>query len=81
MLQVTGPSGRVAGTIAVDGSETSWRFTPRTPWAAGTYQLIVDADLEDVSGNRIDQPFDIDVFEKVTEHLTTRMVSVPFSVR
>jgi hypothetical protein len=51
------------------------------PWAAGAYQLTVDTDLEDVSGNRIDQPFDIDVFEKVTEHLTTRTVSVPFSVR
>jgi hypothetical protein len=81
MLQVTGPGGRAAGTVAVDGHETSWRFTPRMPWAAGTYQLMVDADLEDVSGNRIDQPFDIDVFEKVTEHLTTRTVSVPFSVR
>ena len=81
MLQVDGPGGRVAGTIAVDGNETSWRFTPRVPWTAGAYQLTVDADLEDVSGNRIDQPFDIDVFEKVTEHLTTRTVSVPFSVR
>ena len=81
MLQVAGPSGRVAGSIAVGGNETSWRFTPRMPWAAGAYQLTVDADLEDISGNRIDQPFDIDVFEKVTEHLTTRTVSVPFSVR
>ena len=81
MLQVTGPSGRAAGTIAVDGNETSWRFTPRTPWPAGAYRLLVDTDLEDVSGNRIDQPFDIDVFEKVTAHLTTRTVSVPFSVR
>jgi hypothetical protein len=81
MLQVAGPGGRIAGDIAVDRNETAWRFTPRTPWAAGAYQLTVDADLEDVSGNKIDQPFDIDVFDKVTEHLTTRMVSVPFSVR
>jgi hypothetical protein len=81
MLQVAGPGGRVAGTIAVDGNEATWRFTPRVPWTAGAYQLTVDADLEDVSGNRIDQPFDIDVFEKVTEHLTARTVSVPFSVR
>jgi hypothetical protein len=81
MLQVAGPSGRVTGNIAVAANETSWRFMPRMPWAAGDYQLIVDADLEDISGNRIDRPFDIDVFEKVTEHLTTRTVSVPFSVR
>jgi hypothetical protein len=81
MLQVAGPSGGVAGTIAVDRNETAWRFTPRLPWPAGTYRLLVDAGLEDVSGNRIDQPFDIDVFDKVSEHLTTRTVSVPFSVR
>jgi hypothetical protein len=81
MLQVTGPGGRVAGTIAVDRNETVWRFTPRRPWRAGAYQLLVDAELEDVAANRIDQPFDIDVFEKVSEHLTTRTVSVPFSVR
>ena len=81
MLQVSGPSGRMAGDIAVDRNESLWRFTPRTPWPAGAYRLLVDADLEDVAGNRINQPFDIDVFEKVTEHLTTRTFSVPFSVR
>ena len=51
------------------------------PWTAGAYQLIVDTGLEDVSGNRIGQPFDIDVFDKVTEHLTTRTVNVPFTVK
>ena len=80
MLQVTGPGGRVAGGIAVDRNEAVWRFTPATPWRAGAYQLQVDAELEDIAANRIDQPFDIDVFEKVSEHLTTRTVSVPFSV-
>jgi hypothetical protein len=81
MLRVTGPGGNVAGTIAVDANETGWRFTPSKPWPAGAYRLLVDADLEDIAGNRIDQPFDIDVFDKVTEHLTTSTVTVPFSVR
>jgi hypothetical protein len=80
MLQVAGPDGRRAGAIAVDRNETAWRFTPRTPWSAAAYRLLVDADLEDVSGNRIDRPFDIDVFDKVSEHLTTRTISVPFSI-
>jgi hypothetical protein len=81
MVQVASAGGRVAGTIAVDRNETIWRFTPRQPWSAGAYRLLVDAGLEDVAGNKIDQPFDIDVFEKVSEHLTTRTVTVPFSVR
>ncbi len=81
MIEVAGPSGRVAGAIAVDRNETEWRFTPRLPWPAGAYRLLVDANLEDASGNRIGQPFDIDVFEKVSEHITTRTVTVPFSIR
>lgn len=81
MLQIAGPSGRVAGDIVVERNESLWRFTPGRPWSAGSYRLLVDADLEDVAGNRINQPFDIDVFEKVTQHLTTRTISVPFSVR
>src|SRR5438477_5222561 len=81
MLQVSGAGGRVSGTITVDANESTWRFAPRTSWTAGAYQLIVDADLEDISGNKIDQPFDIDVLDKVTEHLTPRTVSMPFNVR
>ena len=46
----------------------------------GAYRLLIDADLEDVSANRIGQPFDIDVFNTVAEHLTTRTVSLPFSI-
>jgi hypothetical protein len=81
MVQVAGPGGQSAGTMAVDRNETEWRFTPRQPWTAGAYRLLIDADLEDVSGNRINQPFDIDVFDKVSKHLTTRTVTVPFSIR
>ena len=80
MLQVSGPRGRVAGSIAVDRNETVWRFTPNAPWAAGAYQLVIDAEMEDIAANRIGQPFDIDVFDKVTEHLATRTVTVPFTV-
>lgn len=81
MLQVSGPSGRVAGTIDVGPAEAVWRFTPAKPWTAGEYRLLVDGGLEDVAANRIGEPFDIDVFDRVSEHLTTRTVTVPFTVR
>ena len=41
--------------------------------------MLIDSDLEDISGNRIGQPFDIDVFDKVSEHLTKRTVSIPLA--
>jgi len=81
MLQIVNSRGRVEGTIAVDRQETQWRFTPQSPWIAGTHRLIVDTGLEDLAGNKIGQPFDIDVFDHVTEHITTTTVDVPFTVR
>ena len=81
MLQVSNAKGKVGGTVAIERQETRWRFTPRQPWAAGDYQLVVDTGLEDIAGNHIGEPFDIDVFDHVTEHLSTATVSLPFSIR
>jgi hypothetical protein len=80
MLQVAGPNGPVPGTIQVARNESVWRFTPRAPWAPGAYRLLVDAGLEDTAANRIDEPFDIDVFDEVTEHITNETVTLPFTV-
>jgi hypothetical protein len=77
MLQVSG----VAGTVSVDKEETEWRLTPREPWKAGDYKLVVDTGLEDLAGNHIGQAFDIDVFDHVTEHIATKTISVAFVVR
>jgi hypothetical protein len=81
MLQIANSRGRVEGMVNVDRQETQWRFTPRSPWTAGAHRVIVDRGLEDLAGNTIGQPFDIDVFERVTEHITTTTVDVPFTVR
>src|SRR5262249_34890682 len=80
MMQVRGPRGVMTGTMAVDRHETAWRFTPEAWWKAGSYELVVDTRLEDLAGNHIGQPFDIDVFDRVTEHLTTETMAVPFTV-
>jgi ketosteroid isomerase-like protein len=81
MLRVSGAKGDLAGTTGVGRQETEWRFTPTDAWSAGTYRLIVDTALEDLAGNHIGQPFDIDVFDRVTEHITTQTIAVPFGVR
>jgi hypothetical protein len=74
-------SGGIAGTVEVDRQETRWRFTPHAVWKAGDYQLVVDTAIEDLAGNHIGQAFDIDVFERVTEHIAAKTISLPFSVR
>lgn len=51
-----GVGNRLRGAITSDGC--GWSFTPVQAWQADDYHLIVDPDLEDVSGNTIAAPFD-----------------------
>lgn len=80
MLQVSSRRGTMIGKISVARNETQWRLTPKEPWKAGDYQLLVDTGIEDLAGNHIGQAFDVDVFDHATEHITTETVSVPFTV-
>lgn len=70
----------VTGTITVDQQETRWSFQPSTPWQPGDYQLIINSELEDRSGNSIGRRFEIDVFRKVDKQITRRTIQLPFSV-
>jgi hypothetical protein len=81
MLKVSGARGDIAGTVDVAREESEWRFTPASPWIGGAHRLIVDTSLEDLAGNKIGQPFDIDVFERVTERITSSTTSLPFEIR
>ena len=81
MIRVFGPGGVIYGAVAIARQESEWRFVPQHPWASGDYQIIVDTGLEDLAGNHIGEPFDIDVFNKVTEHIETKTISLPFHVR
>jgi hypothetical protein len=82
MLWVTDGGGkRVDGTIAVSDKETKWSFTPATAWSAGKFQLVVNTDMEDVCGNRVGSPFEIDVFKTPTRRLEVKTVSRSFVVK
>lgn len=81
MLSVSNAGHTVPGTVRIAREETQWRFTPREPWKNGDYELVTDTGIEDLAGNHIGQPFDIDVFEHVTEHITSNTISLPFTVR
>ena len=60
-LRVETVEGRpLAGEIRVEREETRWVFTPRAPWRPGQHQLVAAATLEDVAGNRIGRPFEVD---------------------
>ena len=53
----------ITGQIEIDQAETRWRFTPKEPWNAGSYQLKIRTHLEDRVGNSIGRPFEVDLNE------------------
>lgn len=81
VFEIKGPAGAMKGTGAVEANETRWRFTPAEPWRAGDHTLVIDMALEDIAGNRIGRPFDVDVFDGVTERISQETATLPFRIR
>lgn len=77
VLRVNG----VDGTASIDHDETRWRFTPAKAFKPGHHELIIDMALEDLAGNRIGRPFDVDLFDRVTERITAETTTLGFDVR
>jgi hypothetical protein len=81
MLQVMGDQGHIDGTINIERGETQWRLTPKSPWKLGDYRLVVDTAIEDLAGNHVGEPFDVDTFDHVTAQIVTSSVTLPFKIR
>ena len=70
----------VEGSVKMDGTDRSWSFTPKEPWEKGTHKLIVPTIIEDLAGNNVGKPFDVDLQEN--PHVpTNEVVQVSFTIR
>jgi hypothetical protein len=82
MLWVLDDSGKkIAGNIEVKAEETVWLFTPQQIWMAGQYRLVIDTALEDLAGNSIARPFEVDEFHPIEKELKVKTVELSFQVR
>jgi len=71
----------VPGTLSVGGGERVLTFSPQSPWQSSNYKLVTDTRLEDVCGNRVGEPFEVDVFKPVTRKIPTKTFERTFTVR
>jgi hypothetical protein len=71
----------VPGEMTVGGGERVLTFAPKDRWVRGQYKLVTDTQLEDVCGNRVGEPFEVDVFKPVTRKIETKTHERPFTVR
>lgn len=84
LIWITSPSGeRVGGKVELEDGERFWTFYPTSlqPWKAGKYQLCVQTTIEDLAGNNIGKPFEVDLFETVQRRVAVDIVKVPLQIR
>lgn len=71
----------VPGKATIGPGETAWSFQPDQPWKSGEYTLVIDMALEDLAGNRIGRPFDVDTMTSPAPRITSPTTSLTFRAR
>ncbi len=65
-IQVLDSSGRsIEGKVTLQERETIWRFEPDQVWQDQQYALQISDIIEDLAGNSIARPFEVDRFDKI----------------
>jgi hypothetical protein len=81
LLRVTDDRDQaLAGSSAVTEEETCWVFTPQRTWPEGACKLVVDTALEDLAGNSIGRPFEVDLFHPVQREAKSKTISLPLTI-
>jgi hypothetical protein len=78
---VSGQGDPLEGTVDVQRAETRWLFTPRDPWRPGDYRLLAASTLEDVAGNRIGRPFEVEAFGSGAGARKATSAALPFRIQ
>jgi hypothetical protein len=79
VVRVVDARGRpVPGEVVIERDETRWRFRPEPPWRREEYRLVVATVLEDLAGNSVGRPFEVDAFEPIRKEVRDEDVTRTF---
>jgi len=70
----------IGGEVELEQAETRLLFQPDRPWESGSHVLVADPVLEDICGNRIGRPFDIDRRDPAQADAEARSAEIPFEI-
>ena len=51
------------------------RITPQKPWVAGDYDIQINPRLEDLAGNSIERPFEVDLNKETEDHSKAQQIT------
>jgi hypothetical protein len=72
---------KLHGVASLEEQERLWVFAPKEPWKAGSYRLRVQTTIEDLAGNNVGKPFEVDLFSDVQKRITREVVERAFEVK
>ena len=67
----------VAGSATTGERDQSWSFIPSQPWDSAGHMLAADAILEDLAGNSLARPFEVDLTTTAPKKQPST-VTIPF---
>lgn len=67
------------GRATLGAEERQWRFIPEQP-CSEVAVLKVDTALDDLAGNKVGRPFEVDLFDHATRRVEREVLSVPVRV-
>jgi hypothetical protein len=70
----------VQGSGLTRSNERELVFTPSGEWKAGSYSLSIETTIEDLAGNNIGKPFEVDLFERVATRIESQTVERSFKI-
>lgn len=73
-------SKTVRGESTVADQERVWTFTPAERWSAGQFNVVVQTTIEDLAGNNIGRPFEVDLAGSPQATFTDRGITIPFEI-
>ena len=77
-IRVLDPGGRpLAGSVTIGERERSWSFIPAHPWDSADHILAADSILEDLAGNSLARPFEMDLTTTAPKKQPST-VTIPF---
>jgi hypothetical protein len=69
------------GMARLDDHERKWIFVPDGKWEAGRHRLLVQTTIEDLAGNNVGKPFEVDLFSGVQKRITREVAERTFEIR
>lgn len=82
MIHVVDASGRpVPGQPFLAERERLWKFLPLHSWKAGRYALVVESIIEDLAGNNIGRPFEVEIGGNSVPQAKSGNTRLPFELR